>query len=53
MDGIGNAKENARYLKAYFAIEHAEVSTIIDLGFRYGHLFLEIIRAFIPALSLH
>jgi trans-aconitate methyltransferase len=48
MDGIGNAKEHVRYLKSYFAVEHVDVSTIVDLGFGYGHLFREMMRAFIP-----
>lgn len=48
MDGIGNAKEHVRYLKAYFAIEHVDVSSIVDLGFGYGHLFREMLKAFIP-----
>lgn len=48
MDGIGNAKDHARYLKSYLAIEHVDISTIIDLGFGYGHLFREMNKAFIP-----
>ena len=48
MDGIGNAKEHVRYLKSFFAVEHVDVSSIVDLGFGYGHLFREMLRAFIP-----
>ena len=48
MDGIGNAKEHVRYLKSYLAIEHVDISTVIDLGFGYGHLFREMLKAFIP-----
>lgn len=48
MDGIGNAKEHTRYLKAFLSIEHVDISTIIDLGFGYGHLFREMLKAFIP-----
>lgn len=48
MDGIGNAREHARYLKAFLAIEHVDISSIIDLGFGYGHLFREMMKAFIP-----
>lgn len=48
MDGIGNAKEHARYLKGYLTIEHVDISTIIDLGFGYGHLFREMMKAFLP-----
>jgi trans-aconitate methyltransferase len=48
MDGIGNAREHVRYLKSYFAVEHVDVSSIVDLGFGYGHLFREMMRAFIP-----
>lgn len=48
MDGIGNAKEHVRYLEAYLKIEHVDVSTIVDLGFGYGHLFREMLRTFKP-----
>lgn len=48
MDCIGNAKEHARYLKSYFAVEHVQVTSIIDLGFGLGHLFREMLKAFIP-----
>lgn len=48
MDGIGNAKEHVRYLEAFLAVEHVDVSSIVDLGFGYGHLFREMLRAFRP-----
>ncbi len=48
MDGIGNARNHVQYLRAYFSIEHVDVSTVIDLGFGYGHLFREMLRAFVP-----
>jgi trans-aconitate methyltransferase len=48
MDGIGNAREHARYLKAFLAVEHVEITSIIDLGFGYGHLFREMMRTFNP-----
>lgn len=48
MDGIGNAKEHVRYLKSFFEIEHVDVSSIVDLGFGYGHLFREMLRTFVP-----
>lgn len=48
MDGIGNAREHARYLKSYLAIEHVDISTVVDLGFGYGHLFREMLKTFIP-----
>ncbi len=48
MDGIGNARDHTRYLQSYLAIEHVDVSTIVDLGFGYGHLFREMLRAFKP-----
>lgn len=48
MDGIGNAKEHAQYLKAYLTIEHVDISTIVDLGCGYGHLFREMLKTFIP-----
>lgn len=48
MDGIGNAKEHTKYLQSYLSIEHVDISTIVDLGFGYGHLFREMLRAFKP-----
>ena len=51
MDGIGNAKEHTQYLLSYLAVEHVDVSTIIDLGFGYGHLFREMLRAFKPHMA--
>lgn len=48
MDGIGNAKEHARYLQAFLTIEHVDVSSVVDLGFGYGHLFREMLKIFIP-----
>lgn len=52
MDGIGNAKDHVRYLKAFLSIEYVEVTSIVDLGFGYGHLFREMLKAFIPYRAL-
>jgi len=48
MDGIGNAREHVKYLKSYLALEHVDVSSVVDLGFGHGHLFREMLKAFIP-----
>jgi hypothetical protein len=48
MDGIGNAKEHVRYLKSLFELEKIDISSIIDLGFGYGHLFKSMMKAFVP-----
>jgi SAM-dependent methyltransferase len=48
MDGIGNAKDHVRYLQTFLNIEHIDISTIVDLGFGYGHLFREMLKAFKP-----
>ena len=48
MDGIGNAKDHVKYLHSYLNIEHVDVSTIVDLGFGYAHLFREMLRTFKP-----
>ncbi|MGE3609206.1 MAG: class I SAM-dependent methyltransferase [Bacteriovoracaceae bacterium] len=48
MDGIGNAREHAKYLESFLKIEHVQITTIIDLGFGYGHLFREMLRTFKP-----
>jgi hypothetical protein len=51
MDGIGNAKEHTQYFLSYLAVEHVDISTIIDLGFGYGHLFREMLRSFKPHMA--
>jgi SAM-dependent methyltransferase len=48
MDGIGNAKDHVKYLESFLAVEHVDVSTVVDLGFGYGHLFREMLKAFKP-----
>jgi hypothetical protein len=48
MDGIGNARAHVQYLKAFFAVEHVDISSVIDLGFGYGHLFKAMLKAFLP-----
>lgn len=48
MDGIGNAKDHVRYLKTFFAVESVEITSMVDLGFGYGFLFKEMMKAFIP-----
>jgi len=52
MDGIGNAKEHVRYLESFLAIEHVDISSVIDLGFGYGHLFKEVLRTFKPYVAV-
>lgn len=48
MDGVGNAKEHVKYLSSFFAIEHVDISSVVDLGFGYGYLFREMLRNFKP-----
>ena len=48
MDCIGNAKQHVEYLQAAFALEHIDISSILDLGFGYGYLFQKAMKAFIP-----
>lgn len=48
MDCIGNAKQHVEYMQAVFALEHIDISSIIDLGFGYGYLFQKAMKAFIP-----
>jgi hypothetical protein len=48
MDGIGNAKDHAKYLKSFFDLELVDISTIVDLGFGYGHLFQKMMKTFVP-----
>lgn len=48
MDGIGNAKAHVKYLKSMLDVEYVDISSIVDLGFGYGYLFKEMLKAFIP-----
>lgn len=48
MDGIGNAKSHAKYLKSFLELEQVDISSIIDFGFGYGYLFQEMMKAFLP-----
>ncbi len=52
MDGIGYAKDHERHLKSFLALEHVDISSIVDLAFGYGHLIREMLRAFIPHTAL-
>lgn len=48
MDNIINAREHAAYMKAIFALEAVDISSIIDLGFGMGILFEEVLKTFMP-----
>lgn len=48
MDGIGNAKEHARYLSNFFDLENVEVRSLIDFGFGHGVLLKELFKTFKP-----
>ena len=48
MDGIGNAKDHADYLKTFMRLEMVDVTSVIDLGFGYGYLFQKVMKAFLP-----
>jgi hypothetical protein len=51
MDGIGNAKDHARYLKMMFDMELVDISSIIDFGYGMGYLFKAILKKFKPYLA--
>ncbi len=48
MDNIVNAKEHAEYMRAIFALESIDISSVIDLGFGLGILFKEVLKTFKP-----
>lgn len=48
MDNIMNAREHAAYMKAIFALESVDISSVIDLGFGLGILFEEVMKTFVP-----
>lgn len=52
MDCIGNAKQHANYIKAYFQLEMVDISSVADFGFGYGYLFQKVMKAFLPYKAL-
>tara|TARA_R110000868_G_scaffold226115_2_gene478599 strand:+ start:3744 stop:4400 length:657 start_codon:yes stop_codon:yes gene_type:complete len=48
MDGIGNARHHANYLKSYFDLEQVEIKSIVDLGFGLGFLSQAVLKKFKP-----
>ena len=48
MDCIGNAKQHCAYMKSFFELELIDISSVIDFGFGYGHLFQKVLKTFIP-----
>jgi trans-aconitate methyltransferase len=42
MDGIGNRKDHALYLKSLFNLEGIKIKSIFDMGFGHGYLLKEI-----------
>lgn len=45
MDGIGNAKEHALYIKSLFRVQGIAVNNLIDLGCGLGHLGKDVSNA--------
>ncbi|MBT6325876.1 MAG: hypothetical protein HOJ35_07895 [Bdellovibrionales bacterium] len=52
MDGIGNAKDHVRYLKALLTLDNVKINSIIDFGFGKSVLLKEMIRDLIPIRQL-
>jgi len=52
MDGIGNASDHAKYIKAFFELEKVDVSSVADFGFGYGYLFQKVMKVFLPYKAL-
>ncbi len=48
MDGIGNAENHAKYIKATLDLDYIDISSVVDLGFGLGHLFEAVMKEFIP-----
>jgi hypothetical protein len=48
MDGIGNSGKHIKYIKSFFDLEMVDISSIIDLGAGYGHLFQKSLKTFMP-----
>lgn len=52
MDNISNSHEHVLYLKAIFALEGIDVSSVVDLGFGLGFLFEAVLATFYPYRAL-
>ena len=52
MDGIGNAENHAKYIKATLDLDSIDISSVADLGFGLGHLFQAVMKEFIPYRAL-
>ena len=52
MDGIANAKQHARYIKALMSLEAIDVSSVIDFGLGLGHMLKEVLNIFKPYRAL-
>jgi len=48
IDGVGNVREHANYLKYLFELDFFEVESICDFGFGMGLLFREMLATFLP-----
>ena len=48
IDGVGNVREHANYLKYLFELDFFEVESICDFGFGMGLLFREMPATFLP-----
>jgi hypothetical protein len=48
MDGIGNAKDHVRYLKALLTLDNVKINSIIDFGFGKSVLLKEMITGLNP-----
>lgn len=48
MDGVANAKEHARYAKAFFDVEYVQIKSIVDLGFGLGEMLKNFVKEFEP-----
>ncbi len=51
MDCIGNASKHIKYIQSFFDLEEIDISSLIDLGAGYGHLFQKALKAFMPYRS--
>lgn len=48
MDGIGNAKDHIKYIKAICALDLIDISSVIDLGCGLGVFFKAMLKEFVP-----
>ena len=52
MDGVGNAREHARFISAHLTLENIPINSIIDFGAGLGAMFKAVVEEIRPNLAV-